>query len=52
MKDLLRSVNCPDSAADQIIGHATPGMGANYGKGHPLEMLYQWVVEANALKTK
>lgn len=51
MKDLLRSIQCPSEAADQIIGHATPGMGANYGEGYPLDLLYQWVVEANALKT-
>lgn len=51
MKDLLRSVQCPSEAADQIIGHATPGMGANYGEGYPLDLLYGWVVAANALKT-
>ena len=51
VKDLLRSVQCPGEAADQIIGHVTPRMGANYGEGYPLEMLYQWVVEANTLKT-
>ncbi|MDN8037478.1 DUF6538 domain-containing protein [Burkholderia vietnamiensis] len=52
MKDLLRSVKCPTEAADQIIGHATPGMGANYGEGYPLDLLYEWLVQANALKTK
>lgn len=50
MKDLLRGVKCPSEAADQLIGHVTPGMGANYGEGYPLEMLYQWLVEANSLK--
>ncbi|MGC3025820.1 DUF6538 domain-containing protein [Burkholderia sp. DN3021] len=52
MKDLLRSVRCPTEAADQIIGHATPGMGANYGEGYPLDLLYEWLLQANALKTK
>jgi hypothetical protein len=33
-------------AADQIVGHATPGMGANYGEGYPIEMLYEYVVAA------
>jgi len=51
MKDLLRSVHCPSEAADEIIGHATPGMGANYGEGYPLEDLYDWLVAANAKKT-
>ncbi|MEX3935082.1 DUF6538 domain-containing protein [Paraburkholderia phymatum] len=51
MKDLLRSIKCPAEAADQIIGHATPGMGANYGEGYPLEMLYAWIIAANAKKT-
>jgi integrase len=46
MKDLLRSVKCPMEAADQIVGHATPGMGANYGEGYPIEMLYEYVVAA------
>jgi integrase len=52
MKDLLRSVKCPSEAADQIIGHKTEGMGANYGEGYPLELLYEWLVQANELKTK
>jgi site-specific recombinase XerD len=46
MKDLLRSVKCPMEAADQIIGHSTPGMGANYGEGYSLEVLYEYVVAA------
>jgi integrase len=50
MKDLLRMVKCPSEAADQIIGHATPGMGANYGEGYSLEMLHDWIVAANGLK--
>jgi integrase len=52
IKDLLRAVKCPSEAADQIIGHATPGMGANYGEGYPLHDLRDWLVAANALKTK
>ena len=51
IKDLLRSVKCPSEAADQIIGHATPGMGANYGEGYPLELLHEWLLAANAKKT-
>lgn len=51
MKDLLRSIQCPSEAADQIIGHSTPGMGANYGEGYPLDLLHGWIVEANAKKT-
>lgn len=52
IKDLLRAVKCPAEAADQIIGHVTPGMGANYGEGYPLEMLYDWIVQANAQKAR
>ncbi|HEP6278457.1 TPA: tyrosine-type recombinase/integrase [Burkholderia vietnamiensis] len=48
MKDLLRSIQCPSEAADQIIGHVTPGMGANYGEGYPLEMLADWLGRAVA----
>ncbi|SAK95972.1 Transposase from transposon Tn916 [Caballeronia temeraria] len=52
MKDLLRAVKCPSEAADEIIGHATPGMGANYGEGYPLGDLRDWLVAANALKAR
>jgi integrase len=50
MKDLLRAVKCPMEAADQIIGHATPGMGANYGEGYAIEVLYEYVIAATAQK--
>jgi integrase len=46
MEDLLRAVGCPDSARDQIIGHATPGMGAKYGEGYPLDYLSEWLQKA------
>jgi integrase len=48
MEDLLRAVGCPDSARDQITGHATPGMGAKYGQGYPLEQLANWLAKATA----
>ncbi|WP_433694999.1 tyrosine-type recombinase/integrase [Paraburkholderia phenoliruptrix] len=48
MEDLLRAVGCPDSARDQITGHATRGMGAKYGQGYPLEQLATWVEKATA----
>jgi integrase len=48
MKDLLRTVKCPMEASDQILGHATPGMGANYGEGYPIEMLYEYVIAATS----
>lgn len=31
-----------------MTGHKTPGMGANYGKGYPLEMRAVWVSKAAA----
>lgn len=46
MEDLLRAVGCPASVRDQITGHKTPGMGANYGEGYPLEMLAGWLGKA------
>jgi len=47
MKDQLRGVQCPDSIQDAILGHATPGVGATYGKGYPLEVLAQWLEKAS-----
>lgn len=49
MEDLLRAVGCPDSARDQITGHKTPGMGANYGEGYPMAQLAEWVTKAVGL---
>lgn len=49
MEDLLRAVGCPDSVRDQITGHKTPGMGANYGRGYPPEMLADWLGRATGL---
>jgi integrase len=49
MEDLLRAVGCPDSVRDQITGHKTPGMGANYGSGYQLEQLADWLTKAAAL---
>ncbi|WP_159462873.1 tyrosine-type recombinase/integrase [Caballeronia telluris] len=46
MRDLLRATGCPSEAADQIIGHQTPGMGARYGRGYPLDQLAGWLVKA------
>ncbi|GJH23801.1 site-specific integrase [Caballeronia novacaledonica] len=48
MEDLLRAVGCPDSVRDQITGHKTPGIGASYGRGYPLEHLADWVAKAVA----
>ncbi|KAB0657128.1 tyrosine-type recombinase/integrase [Burkholderia diffusa] len=48
MEDLLRAVGCPGSVRDQITGHKTPGMGANYGEGYPLEMLADWLNKATS----
>lgn len=46
MKDRLRAVQCPDSVQDQILGHTTPGIGARYGQGYPLNLLAEWVNRA------
>lgn len=46
MKDLLRAAQCPSEATDQLLGHRTPGVGAGYGRGYPLEMLAEWLVRA------
>ncbi|WP_321807977.1 tyrosine-type recombinase/integrase [Burkholderia sp. BCC1993] len=48
MEDLLRAVGCPATIRDQIIGHKTPGMGANYGEGYPLEVRAEWLAKAIA----
>jgi integrase len=49
MADLLRAADCPDSAKDQILGHATPGIGAKYGQGYPLDQLAGWLGKATAV---
>lgn len=49
MKDRLRAVQCPDSVQDQILGHTTPGVGASYGKGYPLDQLAGWLVKATGV---
>ncbi|MGF6443625.1 DUF6538 domain-containing protein [Paraburkholderia youngii] len=48
MEDLLRAVGCPGDVRDRITGHKTPGMGAEYGEGFPLEMLAEWLTKATA----
>ncbi|MDF3889270.1 tyrosine-type recombinase/integrase [Cupriavidus basilensis] len=53
LKDLLRAVGCPSEAADRIIGHKTPGMGAGYGGvGYPPEQLRDWLEQAEKLVNK
>ncbi|GJH23706.1 DUF6538 domain-containing protein [Caballeronia novacaledonica] len=46
MKDLLRAVECLESIQDALLGHATPGIGASYGKGYPLPILQEWQQKA------
>lgn len=31
---------------DQLLGHRTPGVGAGYGQGYPLDMLADWLSKA------
>ncbi|MFM0729267.1 tyrosine-type recombinase/integrase [Paraburkholderia sediminicola] len=46
IKDLLRAVQCPSEISDQILGHVTPGVGAGYGQGYPLDMRAEWLTRA------
>lgn len=46
MKDRLRAAQCPSEATDQLLGHRTPGVGARYGQGYPLEHLAEWLTKA------
>lgn len=43
MADHLRLTGCPEGAKDQVLGHVTPGMGARYGEGYPLDQLLEWM---------
>lgn len=39
LKDELRNTGCPESLSREILGHAQPGVAANYGSGYALEVM-------------
>lgn len=39
MKDELRNSGCPESLSREILGHAQPGVAANYGSGYALGVM-------------
>jgi integrase len=43
VKDQLRAVQCPLEIMDALLGHVTPGVGAGYGEGYPIEVLAEWM---------
>ena len=39
MKDCLRNTGCPEAISRELLGHAQPGVAANYGAGYALEVM-------------
>ena len=38
MKDRLRNTGCPEAISRELLGHAQPGIAANYGAGYALDV--------------
>jgi len=51
MRDRLRAVQCPADIVDQIGGWQTGGVGHGYGSGYPLDVMYEWMVQATGAET-
>jgi hypothetical protein len=43
LRDRLRAVECPSDIIDQIGGWSTGTVGASYGKGYELPVLFKWM---------
>ena len=39
MKDQLRNTGCPEAISRELLGHAQPGIAANYGSGYALDVM-------------
>ena len=39
MKDRLRNTGCPEAISRELLGHAQPGIAANYGAGYALDVM-------------
>lgn len=39
LKDCLRNTGCPEAISREVLGHAQPGVAANYGTGYALEVM-------------
>ena len=39
----LRAVSCPSEIIDQIGGWSSGTVGASYGKGYELPVLFKWM---------
>ncbi len=45
MRDRLRAVECPSDVVDQIGGWQTEGVGQAYGRGYPISVLANWLLQ-------
>ena len=43
LRDGLRAVECPADIIDAIGGWTTEGVGHQYGKGHSIEVMHNWL---------
>jgi integrase len=44
MKDRLRNTGCPEAISRELLGHAQPGIAANYGSGYALEVMREHIL--------
>ena len=51
MRDRLRAVECPSEVIDQIGGWLTQGVGASYGEGHQVRILFNYLAQTRSLQT-
>lgn len=52
IKDLLREVGCHKDIRDAIQGHAARDIADQYGKGHTLKTMAEWLTKAEDLITQ
>ncbi len=46
VKQALRDVGCPKDVRDALQGHASNDMAENYGTGHSLKTMMEWLRKA------
>ncbi len=48
VKQQLRDAGCPKDVRDAIQGHASNSISENYGLGHSLAVMLDWMTRINA----
>jgi hypothetical protein len=43
LRDRLRAIECPTDVIDAIGGWTAEGIGLQYGQGHSLTIMHQWI---------